>query len=193
MKNKMVALLLALVVATPSIAQKISIDYASDFDFESAKTFTYVAPTESKSGDPLMDQRIEAAVLREMRDGRLTQVDSGGDLNVTWGVTSKDNTVFNTTHMGYGGYGAGWRGYGRYGYRGYGVGMGTSTTTASTYTKGTLIIDAYEPGENKLVWRGTGRDYIRMMKSPEETTRNIHAAIDGILADFPPGRPVTPR
>jgi hypothetical protein len=35
------------------------------------------------------------------------------------------------------------------------MGMGSATTTESTYTEGTLMIDAYEPGDKKMVWRGT--------------------------------------
>ena len=70
--------------------------------------------------------------------------------------------------MGYGGYGMGWGGWGG--------GMTTSTTTVSTYTSGTLIIDAYEPGEKKMVWRGTGT--VTLKSKPEKVAKQI----DNILA-----------
>jgi hypothetical protein len=34
--------------------------------------------------------------------------------------------------------------------------MGTSTTRATTFTEGTLVIDVFDPEETKLVWRGSG-------------------------------------
>jgi hypothetical protein len=49
--------------------------------------------------------------------------------------------------------------------------MGTSTTTASTYTEGTLIIDAYEPSEKEMVWRGTGT--VTLKSKPEKRAKQI--------------------
>ncbi len=42
MKRMFVLAAALAVMATPSIAQKITIDYAHDFDFSGVKTFTYV-------------------------------------------------------------------------------------------------------------------------------------------------------
>ena len=49
--------------------------------------------------------------------------------------------------------------------------MGTATTTASTFTEGTLILDAYEPGDKKMVWRGTGT--VTLKSKPEKVTQQI--------------------
>jgi hypothetical protein len=93
---------------------------------------------------------------------------------VTFHVTTEDNTVFSTDNYGYGGWGPGWGGYGRYGYGGYGGyygGMGTTTTRATTYTDGTVILDAYEPGDKQLVWRGTGT--VTLKAKPEKIDKQI--------------------
>lgn len=172
--RKLLLLMIALtVVATPSIAQKITIDYAHDFDFSTVKTFTYVETQDTDLQETLADQRLESAILRELRSGNLKQVDSGGDLYITYHVVTEDNTVFTTDHFGYGGWGPGWGGYGGYGYGGYGYGggMGTSTTRATTYTDGTLIIDAYEPGAKKMVWRGTGT--VTLKAKPEKQAKQV--------------------
>ena len=50
-------------------------------------------------------------------------------------------------------------------------GMGSSTTTESTYTEGTLIIDAYEPSDKKMVWRGTGT--VTVKAKPEKQSQQI--------------------
>ncbi len=86
------------------------------------------------------------------------------DIYVTYHFTSKDNTVYHTDSFGYGGYGRGWGGWGG------GMG-GTSTTRASTYTRGTLLIDAYEASEKKMVWRGTGT--VTVKEKPEKQIKQI--------------------
>jgi hypothetical protein len=161
--KKTIGLLIVLgLVALPAAAQKVTIDYAHDYDFKSVKTFQYVESTDSKSSDPLMDGRIKDAVINQLVQGGLTQVESDPNIYVTYGITTKQNAVYNTTGMGYGGFGFGWRGWG---------GMGTSTTTESTYTEGTLIIDAYDSGDKKLVWRGTGT--VTVKAKPEKVTQQI--------------------
>ena len=173
--KKMLILMIALaIVAAPSIAQKITIDYARDFDFEQIKSFTYVDTPDSNTGNGLADQRIKDKMIASLTSGGLKQVDSGGDMYVTFHVTTKDNTVFTTDNWGYGGWGPGWGGYGRYGYGGYGGyygGMGTTTTRATTYTNGTLILDAYEPGDKQLIWRGTGT--VTLKEKPEKIDKQI--------------------
>lgn len=177
--KKMLFLLIALaVVATPSMAQKVTIDYAHDFDFNQVKTFTYVDTNDTNSGNDLTDQRIKGKIIEKLTSGEdsLKQVDSGGDLYVTYHVATEDNTVFNTTSFGYGGWGPGWGGWGGYGY--YGGNMGSSTTTATTYTEGTLIIDAYEPTDKKMVWRGTGT--VTLKAKPEKQYKQVDKILDKI-------------
>jgi hypothetical protein len=153
-----------LLIASPVLAQKITIDYAEDFDFDKVETFAYVETEGTKAADTLMHDRIKQAVIDELTAGGLKQVDSAADLNVTYHLTAQENTQLNTTSFGYGGYGRGWRRYGG--------GMASSTTTVSTYTEGTLIVDAFEPGgEMNLVWRGTGT--VTLKDTPEKKTKQI--------------------
>lgn len=163
MKKATILLIALAVIAAPSIAQKITIDYAHDFDFESVKTFTYVDTVESNASNQIMADRVRDMILKELREGGLQQVESGGDLYVTYHYTSAENTQYNTTSFGYGGYGGGWYGWGG--------SMGSSTTTATTYTVGTLIIDAYEPVDKKMVWRGTGT--VNVKRKPEKQIKQV--------------------
>ena len=152
-----------LLIASPALAQKVTIDYAEDFDFDKVETFAYVETEDTNAADSLTAERIKEAIVNELTAGGLKQVDSDADLYVTYHLASKDNTVFNTTSFGYGGHGRGWRRWGG--------GMGTSTTTASTYTEGTLIVDAYEPGEKNMIWRGTGT--VTLKEKPEKRAKQI--------------------
>ena len=170
--KKVLGLVIVLgLAATPAMAQKVTIDYAHDFDFKAVKTFQYIDTKDSNVKNELMADRIEEMIKKEMREGGTVEVQSDPDLYITYHVTSQENTRYNTTSMGYGGYGGhygGWGGYGRYG--GYG-GMGSTSTTASNYTVGTLIIDAYEPTDKKMVWRGTGT--IEVKAKPEKQIKQV--------------------
>ena len=153
MKKALGILFVMALIATPAMAQKVTIDYAHDFDFDGVKTFQYVNTDESNvKGNDLMAKRVEDMIKKELREGGLTEVQENPDIYVTYHFTTEERTSYQTTNFGYGGYGAGWGGWG---YGGMG-GMGTSTTQAINYTDGTLIIDAYDAGEKKMVWRGTG-------------------------------------
>jgi hypothetical protein len=153
--------------ATPAMAQKITIDYAHDFDFKGIKTYQYVDTKESNVKNQLMADRVTAMLKKELAEGGLKEVTSDPDIFVTYHFTSKENTSYNTTSMGYGGYGGFYGGWGGWGMGG----MGTSTTYATTYTEGTLIFDAYEPGDKKLVWRGTGT--VTVKAKPEKQVQQV--------------------
>mgnify|MGYP001816209036 CR=1 FL=1 len=169
--NKIFGFLVVLaLVSTPALGQKVTVDYAQDFGFETVKTFQYVDTAESNSDNQLVDGRIRAAIIRELTDGGLIEVESDPDLFITYHVTTEENQVYNTTSTGFGGYGGYYGGWGRYGGYGYG-GMGSSTTTSYTFTEGTLIIDAYEPDEKKMVWRGTGT--VTVKENPEKLSKQI--------------------
>ncbi len=163
MKKALGLLFVLTLASTPVPAQKITIDYAHDFDFSSVETFEYLRTPETNAPDDLTDHRIRNSIIRELHKNGLKSTSSDADLYVTYHLTSQENTVLNTTGFGYGGYHGGW---GR-----WGGGMGSATTTASTYTEGTLIIDAYGPDEKKMVWRGTGT--VTVKPKPEKQQKQI--------------------
>jgi len=167
--RKIVIMLFAIGFFTvPAFAQKITIDYAKAFDFDKVKTFVYTPTPDTNAKDPLMDDRIKEAVLNKLKAGGLTEVEADPDIYVTYHVTTKDNTVYDTMSMGYGGYGMGWGGWG--------MGMGSSTTVSTTYTDGSLIVDAYDSTEKKLVWRAVGT--VTLKDDPAKVTKQIQKVID---------------
>jgi len=183
MKKALGLVFVLALAATPAMAQKVTIDYAHDYDFEAIKTFQYVATDDSDvQGNDLMDQRVEDMIKKELREGGGTEVQSNPDIYVTYHFTSKENTSYNTTSMGYGGYGGyggGWGGWGGYGGMG---GMGSSTTYATTYTEGTLIVDLYDPETKKLVWRGTGT--VTVKAKPEKQIKQVDKILTKIGAKW---------
>ncbi len=177
MKRTLGLVFVLALAATPAMAQKVTIDYAHDFDFEAIKTFQYVETKDSDvKGNDLMANRIADMIKQELREGGGTEVSENPDIYVTYHFTSQENTSYNTTSMGYGGYGGFYGGWG-----GWGApmgGMASSTTYATTYTEGTLIIDIYDPESKKLVWRGTGT--VTVKDKPEKQIKQVESILTKI-------------
>ena len=160
-------------VALPAAAQKVSIDYAHDFDFDAVQTFQYVETEESSIADnSLMADRVVDLIKSELREGGLTEVQENPDLYVTYHFVSQERKQLSTTSMGMGGYGGYWDGWGGWGYDPYGGPMmGSSTTREYSYEEGTLVIDAYDSKEKKLVWRGSGT--VTVKEKPEKQVKQV--------------------
>ena len=176
MKRVLGLIFVLALAATPAMAQKVTIDYAHDFDFASVKTFQYVETKDSNTSNDLMANRIADMIKKELREGGGTEVSENPDIYVTYHYTSQDNTSYNTTSMGYGGYGGYYGGWG-----GWGApmgGMASTTTYATTYTEGTLIFDIYDPESKKLVWRGTGT--VTVKDKPEKQIKQVDKILDKI-------------
>jgi hypothetical protein len=179
--KRMLGLIIVLgLAATPALAQKVTIDYAHDFDFSGPETFQYINTEESNAQNPMMADRIESMIKAKMKAGGAVEVTENPDIFITYHITSEQQTSYTTTSFGYGGYGGGWGGYGRYGYGGYGGmgGMSSSTTQARNYTVGTLIIDAYDSTDKKMIWRATGE--VTVKDKPEKQIKQVEKILTKI-------------
>jgi len=164
MKKALGLIFVMALIATPAMAQKVTIDYAHDFDFESVKTFQYVDTRESNvQGNEIMAKRVEDMIKKEMREGGGVEVQENPDIYITYHFTTQERTSYTTTNFGYGGYGGGWYGWGG--------SMGSSSTQQHNYTDGTLIIDAYEPTDKKMIWRATGT--VTVKAKPEKQIKQV--------------------
>ena len=173
MKKAFGITVVALLLAAPGLAQEVHIDYAHGFDFNSVKTFQYVDSAESNiKGNDMMADRVVSMIKKELREGGMTEVQSDPDLYVTYHFTSEERKQLNTTSMGMGGYGGYWDDWGGYGYDAWGGPMmGSSTTREYSYEVGTLVIDAYDSKEKKMVWRGSGT--VTVKEKPEKQIKQV--------------------
>ena len=128
MKRLRIAALALTLAATPCLAGKVYIDYDKDAEWGKYKTWDYRENPEGRVNDPLMQSRLEDGLLAMMRGSALKRDQSDPDVLVTFTVTSKDRTQYNTVSSGFGyGYPRGWGGYRGYGWGG-GVGVTSSTS-----------------------------------------------------------------
>jgi len=172
--NRTFALAAALCLfAAPSFAQKITVDWDKDYDFDSIKTYQWVEPQEMPAS-PLMQQRIQEAMQYHLAMRGTERVESGGDVMITYHGDNKDETVIHSDSFGYG-YGGGW---GRWG----GGGMGSTTSRAHTYTKATLIFDVWDAKAKTMVWRGTISDTIS--DKPEKNEKKINKGAEKLFKEW---------
>ena len=164
-----------IIVMFPSLAQaqKTSYDYDKAANFSTYKTYTLKDGT--KVGDPLIDNRIVAALEAELKLKGLTRSDASPDLAVVYHVAfdkQKDITAYSS---GMGG-----------GYYRWGGGWGTTDVRVNEILVGTLMIDMADQRKNEMVWRGVGVKEVDTTAKPEKRDKSIQKAVQKILKNYPP-------
>jgi hypothetical protein len=178
-QRRMIASLAAVILApVVLLAQKVSYDYEKTANFAAYKTYAHKDGT--KVGQPLIDDRIDAAIDSALAAKGLTKADAKPDVFVVYHVAfdkQKDISTFSSGGGGYGPYGWGWGG----GWAG-----GTSTTQVRDILIGTLVIDMADAAKNQLVWRGMGVKEIDTQAKPEKRDKSITNAVNKIFKNYPP-------
>ncbi len=158
-------------LATPGFAQKVYVDYDKSVDFSKYNTFTFVETGEDlKDADPLAHDRVVAAIMQELVNAGMKEVESDPDVFVTYHSAEKEETRINTTHMGYG-----WGGDWYWDGWGMGSGMGSSTSNVINYAVGTLIVDLWDAEGERLVWRGSASATVS--SNPRKDEKKINKAV----------------
>jgi hypothetical protein len=175
MKSLIAAAAVILLLPALALAQKTSFDFDKSADFSKFKT--YALKDGTKVGDPLVDNRIVAAIEAELAAKGLTKNDAAPDVVFVYHVAfdkQKDITAYNS-------------GYGGYGYR-YGGGWGTTTTNVrvNEILVGTLVIDVADAAKKEIVWRGMGVREVDVQAKADKRDKNINGAVKKVLQNFPP-------
>lgn len=179
--RRMLPIAMATVLLAPALAaaQKVSYDYEKSANFAAFKTFALKEGT--PVGQPLIDQRIVAAIEAELTAKGLTRSETNPDLVVVYHIAFDKEKDISTFSSGYGG------GYGPYGY-GWGGGWagGTTQTTVRDITIGTLVVDIADAAKKQMVWRGMATKQVDAQTKPEKRDKNIANAMKKIFKNFPP-------
>jgi hypothetical protein len=177
MKMKRVRILVSLmtILALDGVAawaQKVNVDWDQTANFQGYGTYAWAKGTPAKN--PLMDERIVAAVDKQLAAKGLRKVDSGTspDLLVAYHASVNSKTQLDTTNMGGYGWGYGWGG------------GGSSTTTVKEIPVGELIVDIGDPKTKKMLWQGTATD--TLSDNPQKNTDKIDKSVEDMFKKFPP-------
>lgn len=170
--------LLLAVAGAACAAVQVNVDYDPDEDFSTYRTFTWFPRAQPVTGDyrvdsPLIEERIRSAVKRTLAERGYVKVeDRPPDFYVVYHLQIEERIDVRTVNRGYVDY--------------YGYYVGWPETRVTYYDEGTLVIDIADAHDKQLVWRGAGVGRVRRRPTPEQTTKDIDAAVAQILAKFPP-------
>lgn len=157
---------LLLLAALPLTAQSIDTDWdRSITNFSQYKTYAWEKPIRPTS-NPLMDQRIVAAVDAQLAAKGLRKVETGADLLVTYSAVVRKETSGVVT-------GGGWR------MRG-----GMTRIDPVTENTGTLIVDLATGQDKNLIWRGKASD--TLSDKSEKNAQKIDKAVAKMFKKYPP-------
>jgi hypothetical protein len=158
-----------------AFAQKVSYDFDRTADFSKFKTFGFKEGT--RSGNPLVDDRIERAISAALAARGITEDESSPDLYVVTHITfdkQKDITAYSTAPA-----------YGFYGWH-WGGGWSTTDVRVREIVMGTLIIDMADATKGDLIWRGIGVKEVKSTRKHESVDKNVYDAVTNVLKHFPP-------
>ena len=173
----------SLLLGVSGCATSSRVGVTSDFDhsvnFRTYKTWAwYPQQTVDAEGGPakgyesFLDQRLQAAVERELAAKGLTRVDKDADLFVAYSAKVEEKQQASPYYNGLG--------YPYYGYGLYNRGLYSPVTQ---YKAGTVIIDLVDARRKELAWRGTGQAQVDKQSISEE---EVHRIVNGILGNYPP-------
>ena len=152
---------------------KVTTDFDDDFDFSKQKSFA--VKHENKEGeDTLSNDRITNSLEADLiLKGYKKVSQEEAELIFVFHVEAKKRIDIQPEFqvMGFGGYG-------------YGGAM-VSTSTTRDYTEGTLIVDALNPKNEKIVWRAVGVTELKEQKTPKKRKEYIDGIIKKMMMSFP--------
>ena len=164
---------LALAMATAAMAQQVDTTVDRSADFSKYKTFSIEVAT--SWGNSIGEKNVIEELANALTAKGWARVAEGGDVRVLVHGATEEKRQLNTFYTG--GYGGGYYGWG------WG-GVGSSTTTESEYTEGTLVVDMFDASTKTLIWRGVAQDELK--KKQEKREKQASRAVEKLLRNFPP-------
>jgi|RhiMetdeSRZDD1v2_1073273.scaffolds.fasta_scaffold36146_2 uncharacterized protein DUF4136 len=163
---------LAIALGGCGSSMTVATDYDRAANFTSYKTYSWRKGTPLPN--PLMSQRVVAAIDAQMAKKGFTKVDSAAsDVTVTYHAAADKSMDVQTFHSG-----------SAYGCWGGCYGSSMSSTTVTPVTTGTLIVDIVDSKTNNMLWRGSGSDTVS--DNPSENEGKVNEAVSRMFENFPP-------
>jgi hypothetical protein len=153
-----------LLVSTAARAQDISYDYDKTANFAAHQTYAWV--NGHPLGDEINDQRIMAAVERQLeaKGVRKAEAIAGADLLVTYhAVVSQDVRVEASR-----------------------LGPRWASARAERVAVGALLVELTDARTHAVIWRGVASRDLNPKASPEQREKNINQAVEKLFKHYPP-------
>ena len=154
-----------MLLAANAFGQKVTTDSAPNVTWSKYHTYSWGEGTPAQ--DPLVAQRIVAAIDAQLADRGLKKVDCEPDLWVLYHASTDQQKFLNWSNMG---------GWGRFG------GMGS--VQVDTVITGQLIVDIADYKARQFLWRGTATDIVS--GDPQKNSKKLDKALTQVFQKFPP-------
>jgi hypothetical protein len=159
----MQAILAVLLVSAAAAAQQVNADSDKSANFAGFKTYAWTQGTMPQGANPLMVQRVIAAVDAEVSAIGLLKVDKDPDVLVAvHGATREDVSLQS------------W---------GYAPRFGGGQVDVNRVLVGTLIVDVIDARGKKLAFRATASDTVS--DNPQKNEKKIHKAVEKMFDKYP--------
>jgi len=169
---------------------KASYDHDPATDFHKYQSFAWISKNPMKVGkgvnvaNPLLEPRITSTLEKALvaKGYQYVIEPKKADFVVSFTVGSREEIKVDSYPSMSAGYGMGHPGHWGWGSMYYGYG---TETQVRQYTKGMLAVDIFDVKERRPVWHGVATKTISE-SDREEIEATVKAAVDAILAGFPP-------
>jgi len=159
-------------------------------NFSNYQSFAWISKNPMKVGEgigapnPLLQPRITGAVEKALVSKGYEQVAEplNADFVVSFTVGSRQEIKVDAYPSMSAGYGRAYPGHWRWGGAYYGYG---TETQVRQYTEGMLAVDIFDAKQRRPVWHGVATKTINA-SDRDNMEATIEAAVDAILAGFPP-------
>jgi hypothetical protein len=178
------ALFVAALLVVPSVAQaqKTTAKYDQNANFANYKTFMFSQSASTGARNPIVNEMIRAAIVRELTAKGLTQVDANPDLRVAYLAGTGMDVHVGEVSFGYAVNPA---------YEGLVPSAGTATWDV---VNGTLVIDLWDNKTDRVVFRGTAKEMLKRAPGPDMAadaklvTKPVNNGITKIFKKYPVGK-----
>lgn len=162
-------------------ASEVGLEFDRQADFSKYRTYTWGKKPDT--GKAETDARIMEVIDSQLKDKGWERIE-GGPSDTVLAVIAiiREDQQIDTA---YSGWGPGWS------WSGPGPLAGAATTVKTENRVGTMVVDIFDSGTKKVVWRGTAKD--TLSTEVEVNRRKLQQAVTRLFKGFPPTKPAPPK
>lgn len=188
---KLVGALFSLALVTGCASTfEASYDHDPANDFNKYQSFAWISKNPMKVGqtvgavNPLLEPRISSALEKALvaKGYKYVIEPKNADFVVSFTIGSREEIRVDSYPSMSAGYGMAYPGHWGWGSMYYGA---STETSVRQYTEGMLAVDIFDVKDRRPVWHGVATKRISE-SDRDDAAATIKAAVDAILAGFPP-------